>query len=129
MDFIFIPMLFIFILNNLIKIKYLVSFAIHKKRENYLKMMAIQNIRLFFMFSYQRNFTFILIIIPFQTIIALLMVIPSDIESLIDFFNFTAWLFYGLTMAALILMRWTYKDTPRPYKVSIMFYSICSCFF
>ncbi|XP_042207769.1 b(0,+)-type amino acid transporter 1-like isoform X6 [Homarus americanus] len=55
----------------------------------------------------------------FNASIALLMVIPSDIGSLIDFFSFTAWIFYGGAMAALIIMRYTMKDAPRPYKVPI----------
>ncbi|KAK8727144.1 hypothetical protein OTU49_009718 [Cherax quadricarinatus] len=55
----------------------------------------------------------------FNAAIALIMVIPSDIGSLIDFFSFTAWIFYGGAMAALIIMRFTMKDAPRPYKVPI----------
>ncbi|XP_066983939.1 b(0,+)-type amino acid transporter 1 isoform X1 [Macrobrachium rosenbergii] len=55
----------------------------------------------------------------FNALIALVMVIPSDIASLIDFFSFTAWIFYGGAMAALLIMRRTMKDTPRPYKVPI----------
>ncbi|XP_071523215.1 b(0,+)-type amino acid transporter 1 isoform X4 [Panulirus ornatus] len=55
----------------------------------------------------------------FNATIALLMVIPSDIGSLIDFFSFTAWIFYGGAMAALLVMRHTMKEAPRPYKVPI----------
>ncbi|KAK7076555.1 b(0,+)-type amino acid transporter 1 [Halocaridina rubra] len=56
----------------------------------------------------------------FNAIIALVMVIPSDIGSLIDFFSFTAWIFYGGAMLALIVMRFTMKDKERPYKVPIV---------
>ena len=45
------------------------------------------------------------------------MIIPGDIASLIDFFSFTAWIFYGAAMLALIVMRFTKRDAPRPYKV------------
>ncbi|OTF83406.1 amino acid transporter-like protein [Euroglyphus maynei] len=47
----------------------------------------------------------------------------NNIESLIDFFSFTAWLFYGATMLALIILRYKspYKEKFRPYKVVIMF--------
>ncbi len=45
------------------------------------------------------------------------MIIPGDIGSLIDFFSFTAWIFYGTAMLALIVMRYTKPDAPRPYKV------------
>ncbi|XP_067133337.1 b(0,+)-type amino acid transporter 1 isoform X3 [Centruroides vittatus] len=56
----------------------------------------------------------------FNAFIAICMIIPGNIGSLIDFFSFTAWLFYGGTMLALIVMRWTKKDVPRPYKVPII---------
>lgn len=60
------------------------------------------------------------------------MVIPGNIESLIDFFSFTAWLFYGATMLALIILRYKspYKDKTRPYKVShILVDPLSSCDF
>ncbi|XP_050740397.1 b(0,+)-type amino acid transporter 1-like isoform X1 [Eriocheir sinensis] len=56
----------------------------------------------------------------FNASIALIMVIPSDIGSLIDFFSFTAWIFYGGAMTALLVMRYTMPDAPRPYKVPII---------
>ena len=56
--------------------------------------------------------------LPFtQSVVALLMIIPGDIESLIEFFSFTSWIFYGTAMLALIVMRFTKRDAPRPYKV------------
>merc|ERR1719423_367282 len=56
----------------------------------------------------------------FNAAIALLMVIPSDIGSLIDFFSFTAWIFYGGAMLALLVLRRTRPKAPRPYKVPIV---------
>jgi hypothetical protein len=56
-----------------------------------------------------------------QSIIAVAMVVSGSIESLIDFFSFTAWIFYGGAMLALIVMRFTKPDAPRPYKVRIIF--------
>ncbi|XP_029646765.1 b(0,+)-type amino acid transporter 1-like isoform X1 [Octopus sinensis] len=56
----------------------------------------------------------------FSAIIALIMIIPGEISSLIDFFSFTAWLFYGLAFLSLIVMRFTKKDEPRPFKVFIL---------
>ncbi|XP_036366097.1 b(0,+)-type amino acid transporter 1-like [Octopus sinensis] len=56
----------------------------------------------------------------FLAIIALIMIIPGEISSLIDFFSFTAWLFYGLAFLSLIVMRFTKKDEPRPFKVFIL---------
>lgn len=56
----------------------------------------------------------------FNAFLSLCMIIPGDIGSLIDFFSFTAWLFYAATFLALIVMRRTKKDKPRPYKVPII---------
>jgi len=55
-----------------------------------------------------------------QSIIAVAMVISGTIDSLIDFFSFTAWIFYGGSMLALIVMRFTKPNAPRPYKVCII---------
>lgn len=48
------------------------------------------------------------------------MVLYGTIDSLIDFFSFTAWIFYGGSMLALIVMRFTKPNYPRPYKVPII---------
>lgn len=48
------------------------------------------------------------------------MVLYGTIDSLIDFFSFTAWIFYGGSMLALIVMRYTKPNYPRPYKVPII---------
>lgn len=55
--------------------------------------------------------------VGFQSIIAGAMVLYGTIDSLIDFFSFTAWIFYGGAMLALIVMRHTKPNYPRPYKV------------
>lgn len=47
------------------------------------------------------------------------MVLYGTIDSLIDFFSFTAWIFYGGAMLALIVMRYTKPNYPRPYKVCV----------
>lgn len=55
-----------------------------------------------------------------QTLISVLMLIPdaSSFSSLVDFFSFAAWLFYGATFAALLWLRRSQANVPRPYKVS-----------
>jgi len=56
----------------------------------------------------------------------------NSISNLIDFFSFTAWIFYGLAMLSLIVMRWTKKDAVRPFKVWIIlpiFVFLISCYF
>ena len=49
--------------------------------------------------------------------LAVFMLIPSDIETLIDFFSFAAWMFYAVVFCALIYLRWKAPNAPRPYKV------------
>ncbi|KAK7793926.1 hypothetical protein R5R35_011856 [Gryllus longicercus] len=56
----------------------------------------------------------------FHSLIAVAMVMSGTIDSLIDFFSFTAWIFYGGSMLALLVMRKTKPHTPRPYKVPII---------
>ncbi len=41
----------------------------------------------------------------FQALISLLMIIFSDIYQLLDFFNFLIWMFYGLNMVALLILK------------------------
>ncbi len=57
----------------------------------------------------------------FTALIAILMIIPADIGSLLNFFSFTAWLFYGAVAAALLVLRFKWKDVKRPYKVPLIF--------
>lgn len=56
----------------------------------------------------------------FHSLIAVAMVISGSIDSLIDFFSFTAWIFYGGSMLALIVMRYTKPNALRPYKVPLI---------
>ena len=46
------------------------------------------------------------------------MIFGGNIESLIDFFSFTVWIFYGMSMLALLVLRKSKPDIARPYKVS-----------
>lgn len=50
------------------------------------------------------------------------MLIPeaSSFTSLVDFFSFAAWLFYGGTFAALLWLRYKRPDLNRPYKIFIL---------
>ncbi|GIY03053.1 b(0,+)-type amino acid transporter 1 [Caerostris extrusa] len=48
------------------------------------------------------------------------MICAGNIGGLIDFFSFVAWMFYGGTMVTVVVMRFTEKDLPRPYKVPIV---------
>ena len=53
----------------------------------------------------------------FQALIAEVMIFGGNIESLIDFFSFTVWIFYGMSMVALLVLRKSKPDIARPYKV------------
>uniref|UniRef100_F6RU80 Solute carrier family 7 member 9 n=2 Tax=Bos taurus TaxID=9913 RepID=F6RU80_BOVIN len=57
--------------------------------------------------------------IMFHGMIAIIYIIPGDINSLVNYFSFAAWLFYGLTITGLIVMRFTRKELKRPIKVPI----------
>jgi L-type amino acid transporter 9 len=50
-------------------------------------------------------------------VLALIFIIAGDITSLIDFASFLIWLFYGIAMVALLVMRRTKRDKKRSYKV------------
>ncbi|XP_061163493.1 b(0,+)-type amino acid transporter 1-like [Saccostrea echinata] len=67
----------------------------------------------------------------FTTVIGLLMLIPGDIGSLIDFFSFAAWMFYALAIISLIILRFKWKDAKRPMKIFILFpvvFLLCSLY-
>ncbi|XP_038067081.1 b(0,+)-type amino acid transporter 1-like isoform X4 [Patiria miniata] len=56
----------------------------------------------------------------FQSFIAILMLLPGDFESLVNYFSFAAWLFYGGTVAALLVLRYKHPEWHRPIKVPIL---------
>ncbi|XP_031844327.1 b(0,+)-type amino acid transporter 1 isoform X1 [Nomia melanderi] len=56
----------------------------------------------------------------FHSLVAGSMVLSGNIDSLIDFFSFTAWIFYGGAMLALLVMRRTRPNHPRPYKCPLI---------
>ncbi|XP_034950841.1 b(0,+)-type amino acid transporter 1 isoform X1 [Chelonus insularis] len=56
----------------------------------------------------------------FHSLVAATMVLSGNIDSLIDFFSFTAWIFYGGSMLALLVMRKTRPNHPRPYKCPLV---------
>ncbi|CAG9821866.1 unnamed protein product, partial [Phaedon cochleariae] len=54
-----------------------------------------------------------------QGIISFLFIATGNILELIEFASFLIWLFYGIAMISLLVMRKTMKETHRPYKVPI----------
>ncbi|XP_034972787.1 b(0,+)-type amino acid transporter 1-like isoform X2 [Zootoca vivipara] len=58
--------------------------------------------------------------IIFYGAIAIIYIIPGDINTLINYFSFAVWIFYGLNMLGLIVMRFTRKDLERPIRVPLI---------
>ncbi|XP_011629860.1 b(0,+)-type amino acid transporter 1-like [Pogonomyrmex barbatus] len=58
--------------------------------------------------------------VVFQGILSLACLLLGDITALIEFASFLMWVFYGLAMVSLIIMRRTKADAPRPYTVPIV---------
>ncbi|KAL5021042.1 hypothetical protein ScPMuIL_000197 [Solemya velum] len=72
------------------------------------------------LFSYIHIKTFIPVpSVIMTTILSLLMLIPGDIGSLINFLGFTDWIIYGSVMVCLLVLRYTRKDMHRPVKIPI----------
>uniref|UniRef100_A0A8C3I6I9 B(0,+)-type amino acid transporter 1 n=1 Tax=Chrysemys picta bellii TaxID=8478 RepID=A0A8C3I6I9_CHRPI len=46
----------------------------------------------------------------FTSAMALIMIIPGNFSSIVNFFSFTAWLFYGTTIAGLLIYMVLYRD-------------------
>ena len=57
--------------------------------------------------------------VAFQGLLAVICLLLGNIIALIEFASFLTWVFYGLAMVSLIIMRRTKPDAPRPYKVPI----------
>ncbi|KAK2553180.1 b0 [Acropora cervicornis] len=57
-----------------------------------------------------------------MSIIAWIMLLPdsSSFETLINYFSFAAWVFYGVTVSALIWLRYKKPQVERPYRVPIV---------
>ncbi|XP_067470166.1 b(0,+)-type amino acid transporter 1 isoform X3 [Thunnus thynnus] len=56
----------------------------------------------------------------FTTIVSLLVLIPGDFQSIVNYFSFTAWFFYAITLSGLIYLKIKKPELPRPYKVPII---------
>ncbi|XP_041928746.1 b(0,+)-type amino acid transporter 1 [Alosa sapidissima] len=56
----------------------------------------------------------------FTTFISLLVLIPGDFQSIVNFFSFTAWFFYGTTLCGLLYLKIRRPDLPRVFKVPIL---------
>ncbi|XP_027698976.1 large neutral amino acids transporter small subunit 2 isoform X1 [Vombatus ursinus] len=57
----------------------------------------------------------------FTCISTLLMLVTSDIYTLINYVGFINYLFYGVTIAGQIVLRWKQPNIARPIKISLLF--------
>ncbi|XP_060031320.1 large neutral amino acids transporter small subunit 2 isoform X2 [Erinaceus europaeus] len=57
----------------------------------------------------------------FTCISTLLMLVTSDMYTLINYVGFINYLFYGVTVAGQIVLRWKKPNIPRPIKISLLF--------
>ncbi|NP_001079655.1 uncharacterized protein LOC379342 [Xenopus laevis] len=57
----------------------------------------------------------------FTCISTLLMLVTSDMYTLINYVGFINYLFYGVTVAGQIVLRWKKPDILRPIKVNLIF--------
>jgi amino acid transporter len=55
--------------------------------------------------------------LSFQGVWSVVLICLGNFESLLDYFSFSMWIFYGACAAILISFRLTKPDLPRPYKV------------
>ena len=51
------------------------------------------------------------------SVISAILIVIGNIDDLLAAVSTAMWLFYGLAIAGLLIMRVTHKDKPRPYKV------------
>ncbi|XP_038206691.1 b(0,+)-type amino acid transporter 1-like isoform X2 [Zerene cesonia] len=55
--------------------------------------------------------------VALQALITSVFIIVGNISTLIEFASWFLWFFYGLAMVALLVLRRTQADKPRPYRV------------
>ncbi|XP_029972838.1 b(0,+)-type amino acid transporter 1-like [Salarias fasciatus] len=56
----------------------------------------------------------------FTTVVSLIVLIPGDFQSIVNYFSFTAWFFYAITLSGLIYLKIKKPELPRPYNVPII---------
>ncbi|KAM3594684.1 uncharacterized protein V6R79_012209 [Siganus canaliculatus] len=56
----------------------------------------------------------------FTTIVSLVVLIPGDFQSIVNYFSFTAWFFYAITLSGLLYLKIRKPELHRPYKVPIV---------
>ena len=60
---------------------------------------------------------FLFILSSFQITLGLIITAIGNISDLISSFSAAIWVYYTLSFISLLIMRFTYKDEERPFKV------------
>ena len=56
-------------------------------------------------------------VVSLQTAMTTMYILAGNIDSLIEGFSASVWLFYILSFISILIMRFTHKDHNRPFKV------------
>ncbi|XP_071489201.1 b(0,+)-type amino acid transporter 1-like [Diadema antillarum] len=54
------------------------------------------------------------------SITASVLIFMGNFDSLLNYFSFAVWMFYGLTVTSLLVLRRTHPDSERPIKVPLV---------
>ncbi|XP_071496786.1 b(0,+)-type amino acid transporter 1-like [Diadema antillarum] len=71
-------------------------------------------------------------LIVVSVIAIILLALPTDLDSLLNYFSFASWFFYGITSLAFLVLRYTHPEWNRPYRVhwlAAVFMLIASAYF
>ncbi|XP_051830046.1 b(0,+)-type amino acid transporter 1-like [Antechinus flavipes] len=58
--------------------------------------------------------------LTFTSAVALIMIIPANFSSIVNFCSFIIWMIHGTTISCLLYLKIKKKDLPRSYKVPII---------
>ncbi|XP_051941742.1 b(0,+)-type amino acid transporter 1-like [Hippocampus zosterae] len=56
----------------------------------------------------------------FTTVVSLLVLIPGDFQSIVNFYSFLAWFFYATALSGLLYLKIRKPELPRTYRVPII---------
>ncbi len=59
-----------------------------------------------------------------QVLLAFVGIMIGNVSSLLDGYNAVSFVIYAFVFAALLIMRVTHKEAPRPFKVSKLVHSV-----
>ncbi len=69
----------------------------------------------------------IMISLFLQVMLAFVAIMIGDLSFLLDGYNVVAFIIYAFVFSALLILRVTHKEAPRPFKVSQCPFSCVQC--